>query len=234
MEKIVAGMAALRPRAKAMEAAIRSLYDQVNEFHICLTGWKEKPFEDQKITWSFQSGEYGDAGKFRFVEQVEGLYFSCDDDLIYPGNCLMKLKKQLQKDSNSFVGVHGSDLLTPIRSYYTSRRVYHCLQTVLGTVQAHILGTGIMLFDTRNNPLKVTDFPIKNMADVWVALFAQVNKSPMFVVKHAEGWIKQSPINLHQTIYNQHRLNDRPQTQAVKSINWIKPQKRRSHHTAPP
>jgi len=223
METIIAGMAALRPRAKAMETAINSLYYQVDEFNICLTGWKEKPFEDKKINWSFQRGEYGDVGKFRFVDQVKGLYFSCDDDLIYPENCIKRLLIRLNKNRKSFVGVHGCDIQTPVRNYYSSRIIYHCLHDVLKTLQVHILGTGVMLFDTRHNPLKPSDLPIKNMADIWVGLFAQINKSPMYVISHKQGWMKQYPINLSQTIYELHKKNDRPQTQAVKSVKWCKP-----------
>ena len=183
------GMAALPDRVPALRVMIDSLIDQVDEICISLNGFYEKPvgFDHPKIKMTLNDN-IGDLAKFSFLDDAfKGYYFTCDDDISYPGYYVDSIIYYLEKFKGQVVaGWHGSILKKPFENYYDprSRRVL-----TFGSAQhsgqfVDILGTGCIGFDTRviRPPIEIFERP--NMADIYFSLFLKENRFGRYLVPH--------------------------------------------------
>lgn len=208
---IVAGLATIPGREEAVRDTIQSLLPQVDLIYVCFNGFHNNEYHTEpKVISVFEN--YGDAGKFcRF--DMAYIYFSCDDDLIYPPNYVEKTLERMKEYPGCIVSYHGRTLAnTPVKSYYKdncSTRV-QCLHDYPNDEYVHCGGTGVMAF---HNRIRITmeDFPLDypNMADIHMGLYAQANKIPIVALKHEKDWIKHTTkIDLNSTIYAKHSQND--------------------------
>jgi len=109
-----ANIATLPAREIQLARTVKSLYNQVDYINIWLNDYDKVPswLSDSKISTQL-SNNIGDMGKFLF--KIDGYYFSCDDDIIYPPDYVKILKDRL--DGN-IVTIHGKNFKTPCKSYY--------------------------------------------------------------------------------------------------------------------
>lgn len=189
-----AGIAAIPGRRDALRQTIASLLPQVDSIGVYLNDWDDIPefLLHPKITVarSQEHGELGDAGKFFWIEQFDGFYFSCDDDIVYPAYYVERLVDKL-KDYGyaAAVGWHGSLIKGNFANYYTStsRRVFGFQHHRPWDTPVHILGTGCAAFHTSTMKVRLSDFPEPNMADVFFAILGQQQRVPFIVVQHDKG-----------------------------------------------
>lgn len=231
-DKIIAGIASVPNRFNALKNTIASLYNQVDELHIYLNGYKGT------YSWMMQPkiavyrsqdyGDRGDAGKFFNAEKSNGYYFSCDDDLIYPSDYVKKTIEKIELyNRKSIVSYHGRCYnRLVIKSYYKdASRLFHCLHDVRKDEGVHFGGTGVMALHTDTCTITKDILPLKfmNMADIHIGIFAQKNKIHIKVLSHKAGWIKpQNILRDRENIYMKHRLNDFTQTQLVNNLGGLK------------
>lgn len=199
-QKTFVGIAAIPARKEALEKTVASLLPQVDEIGVYLNGWDDIPefLADPKIkvATSQEFGNIGDAGKFFWVNDYRGFYFTCDDDIIYPPYYVERLKGKLREYGyRAAVGWHGSMIKGTFTSYYTtaSRRVFGFQFHRPWDTPAHVLGTGCMAFHTDAMKVRLQDFPEPNMADVFFAILGQKQRVPFVVVQHEEGELVEIP-----------------------------------------
>ncbi len=78
-------IASIPDRVDLLINTVHSIIDQVDVVNICLNNYEVNPFEGyDKVNVVFSNNALGDGGKFLFVSQIDGYYFTGDDDLIYP------------------------------------------------------------------------------------------------------------------------------------------------------
>ena len=213
-EKIVACMAAIPSRVSGLPSVVNSLIDQVDELKIYLNEYKTVPnfLKSEKIT-VFRSQDYrdlGDSGKFFFLKDYSGYYFSCDDDIIYPKDYISNTIKNIDFfNRKAFVGYHGIIVNHKFKSYFASRKVYHYRRTVEYSRPVNILGTGVMAFHTDTIHPKLSDFKKKNMADIWMAIFAKNNKVPMICLRHSKKYFRLTENSEVLSIYNSSKDGDK-------------------------
>lgn len=224
-KEVFVGIAAIPERSGALKKTIESLLPQVNKIGVYLNGWDSIPefLINEKISIAgFQGDDLGDVGKFFWVDNHDGIYFSCDDDLIYPPYYVERtLEKLAEYNYDAAIGWHGSLLHEPFNSYYekNSRRVFVFSAHRPWDTPVHILGTGCCAFHTQFLHIKKSDFLHPNMADIFFSMKGQEQKVPFFVIAHEKDAIveyegaKESSIFAHSQAHldskkNTHKLQN--------------------------
>lgn len=227
MPRVYVGMASVVGRERELKDAVESLYDQVDVMYVYLNNYTFIPdfLERPKIEifTSQYHGDMGDAGKFFKVQDCDGYFFSCDDDLIYPSDYVVSTIHKIELyERKSVVTYHGAILNElPIKSYYNDRKQLHFKKEQHNDITVHIGGTGVTAFHTDTIKVKYADFPIANMADIWMGVLCQEQNIPIRCLSRSFGWIKMSPFtNNTKTIYSKFKLDDSPQTNIINSREW--------------
>jgi hypothetical protein len=230
--EIFVGIASIPSRKISLEKTINSLIDQVDKIGVYLNGWGYIPEylinSKIEIIMSEDNGDYGDAGKFYWIKNFKGYYFTCDDDIIYPIDYVRRTIEKIEFYKRSAViAFHGSIILENFKDYYNnqSRRVLSFNYERPNDEYVHIVGTGTIGFHTSTINVKLEDFKTPNMADVYFAKLGQEQKIPFIVQKHNKGEmhniknsisISGSGMNKDKTKFDTSSI----QNEIVKSINW--------------
>jgi hypothetical protein len=231
-EAIFIGIASIPDRLNSLEKTISSLINQVDKIGVYLNGWGYIPkylINDKiEIIRSEDKGDYGDAGKFYWVNNFKGYYFTCDDDIIYPNDYIKRTIKKIELyKRKAVIAFHGSIILDNFKDYYSndSRRVLSFNYDRAKDEYVHIVGTGTIGFHTSTINVKFEDFKTPNMADVYFAKLGQEQNVSFIVQKHKKGEMYDigSQISISRSgIYkNKTKLdNSLIQNRIVKSIKW--------------
>lgn len=197
--KISVNIASLANRKEQLINTIKSLIDQVDVVNVCLNNYEECPFEHPKVNYFYSDNVFGDSAKFLFLRDFEGYYFSCDDDLIYPGTYIQDTIKEV--DKYGVVSYHGRSFLNfPIESYYKTPAIRNrCLDSYDITEPVQIAGTGVMAFRTDKFKPSFDIFKQRNMSDIWVSCYAKESNINIWGLKHKKGYFKYQEVT--GTIY---------------------------------
>lgn len=235
--KVFVGIASIPQRVNCLEQTINSLIDQVDGLGVFLDKYDYVPKflkGNNKVTYKMSSDfsrEIGDAGKFYWVDDFDGYYFTCDDDLIYPKDFVERIVKRIKFYNYPIVvGWHGSLILEPFANYYDkdSRRVFSFGGPRPYDTPIHILGTGCMGFHTKHIKVSFKDFKTPNMADIYFAVLGQDQKVPFVVIEHKRGEIYESDASQEFSIYqhsskgiegSKHNTKEE-QNKVVSTVNW--------------
>ena len=225
MKKRVVGIASLPERVDCLEETIHSLYDQVDKIIVGLNNYNEIPYflHMKKIEPYLLDNSLGDAAKFYKIDDyTNDYYFACDDDIIYPNNYCDVLIEKSEK-YKSIVGVHGVKLITPVISYYKSRKVYHCLHSLENDIEVDLLGSGACLIDTSLLKISINDFPIPNMGDIWLGDLCKKQNVKSYTIERNNNWLKYSEnMSDNWTIYDDFKSKkDNEQTKIVSQWNTV-------------
>jgi len=214
-----AGIATIPGREESLRNTVLSLYNQVDKIGVFLNGHSVIPdfLDNPKITVKKGDNSLGDAAKFWWFQDLKkgDTYLSCDDDLIYPVDYVQKSLEALKRHEG-IITYHGSRIPNKrLRSYYMDRGpVFRCTKNVMIDNQVHIPGTGVSVIPRNSIELPISNFPIKNMADIWLGLAAKKQGVQITCSAHPGNWIKYQEEEMDDYV------KDRPQTNAVNSINW--------------
>tara|TARA_Y100001970_G_C14245445_1_gene867839 strand:+ start:869 stop:1636 length:768 start_codon:yes stop_codon:yes gene_type:complete len=236
-KKIIVSIASVPTRMEALKASVQSLINQVDCINIYLNNYQYIPgfLKNPKINF-FRSQDYrdlGDIGKFYFIKNIKGYHFTCDDDIIYPPNYVDFMLSKL-KLHNGFVSCHGAIFNMPFKSFYKSKTVFHFRKKIESDISVDLVGTGVMAYDASKIKVPLTLFENKNMADIYIAIFAKRKNIKCTVVKHNEFFLKDYYIEnlsknyfirlfqkfknklMLENIYKQFKNNHKIQTDLVK------------------
>jgi len=203
---------------------IDSIYNQADEINIALNSHSEIPINlanDSKINCFITDNSIGDGFKFYKLNESNGYYFLIDDDFIYPENYAeYMIEKYNQYNQSYIVTLHGRTFFQyPVESYYRSpHHNYAWFKTQLNDIFVHFGGTGVMMFHTDLLKFDYNEIKNLNMADIWIAKFANERGIRIVCLAHNEKYLKyQSEIG-NQTIFDMYKFNDKTQTELTNSI----------------
>lgn len=198
---ISAGIATITGREEQLKNVLDSLQRQCH----LITYEKDHPL--------------GDAAKF--IIQGEGYFFSCDDDLNYPFDYVVRMIEKLKEyDNKIIVTCLGRTIIShPVTKYYKNPFIEKigCFDDNEDTF-VHIGGSGVMAFHTDYFLPDLMEFKTTFMADIWVSMQAQKKKIPILCIGKKGNWLKAQPTD--GGIYEQYKNNDKEQVDAINSINW--------------
>jgi hypothetical protein len=129
--------------------------------------------------------------KLHWADRHEGLYFSCDDDFAYPDDYVVTMTAAIRQWA-------GRALVTAHGRQYVERpgSVHDVVPNSVGIVHQRVKqgrwvnhgGSGAMAWDARELRLP-TRWPERNLVDMQIAVWAQENAVPIWLVPHRVGWI---------------------------------------------
>lgn len=196
---IVAAVATMPERLLYLENVVRTIRPQVDILRVYLNNFVERPAfltEEEGRLSHEAAGDLGDLGKLYWLDGKEGTghshYMTLDDDIGYPADYAARMVSEFDaRGGKAIVGVHGSEFDDPIVDFVTSRkdrfRFYQGLDTPR---RAHILGTATTLLSRATIQLDISkDFPLRNAADLQLAVAAQKQRVPLVAVPRPEGWL---------------------------------------------
>lgn len=219
MKKRIVGIASLPDRVECLKETIDSLYNQVDKIIVGLNNYKFVPdfLKKEKIESYILDNKLGDAAKFYKVDDyTDHFYYACDDDILYPGNFCIELENKLKK-YNGVIGLHGVKIVKPVTSYYKNRIVYHGFHQLDDDIEVDLVATSSCLIDTSILKIKLTDFPIPNMADIWLGDLTKKQNIKSYAIKRPKDWLKyNSKMKEKWTIYDHYKKRkDTEQTKIV-------------------
>ena len=204
-KKVVAGISSMTKRKEALVDAVNSLVDQVDLIHLYLQEGHEYTSESEKVVIHRDYGvDMGDAGKFYKAQDEDCYFLSCDDDLIYPPDYAQVVCDGIEKYGGKvIVGFHGVIIKDNATHYYRDRKVFHGLDNVAEDKFVNLIGTCSCGFSTEHVKFGYDDCKVRNIADIWIALYAQETETPIVCLAHKRGWIMHTEkINLKETLFS--------------------------------
>jgi FkbM family methyltransferase len=188
---VFVGIAAIPTRVKALKETINSLLPQADKIGVYLNGWETIPdylINDKIVLVKSQDeADIGDIGKFRWLAEHKGYYFTCDDDIVYSDTHVSGIIEKIKEYKfQAVIGWHGSLILKDFKDYYSpkSRRVLAFGSNRPNDTFVHVLGTGTIGFHTSTINVDIDRFTKPNMADVFFAEIGQEQKIPFIIMKH--------------------------------------------------
>lgn len=225
MKQKVVGIASLPDRVECLEETIFSLYDQVDKIIVGLNNYTEIPvfLSMRKIESYLLDNSLGDAAKFYKIDEYNNdYYFACDDDIIYPNDYCEVLIKKCDK-YKSVIGLHGVNVIKPVTSYYKNRRVFHGFNPLSSDVEVDLVATSSCVIDTSILKVRLSDFPIPNMADIWLGDLCKKQNIKSYAIERGSNWLKYSEFMTDKwTIYDDFKSKkDYEQTKIVSKWDTV-------------
>ena len=193
IKKVTVSISSVPYREDGLKASVESLIDQVDCMNIYLNNYQSVPLflKNTKIKF-FRSQDYrdlGDIGKFYFSKDMKGYHFTCDDDIIYPPDYIAFMISKLGIH-NGFISCHGAIFHSPFDSFYKTKTTFHFRKEIKNDISVNLVGTGVMAYDADKIKIPFNIFKNKNMADVYIAIFAKKKNIKCTVVAHKEFFLK--------------------------------------------
>jgi len=233
----IAGIATIDGRQESLKDTVDSLLPQVDKIHISFNDYTSPEWANSEPKVVSHSGvDRGDAGKhFGATIEESGVYFCCDDDLIYPRDYCENLLHGLSRFPGSIVGFHGKVMPPEWKVYHNDAQALPCLGTVPEDFGVHVVGDGCIAYDLSIglDVQPILDGP-RNMSDVNTSVQAQKQGIPLFVLRHYQGWILHTTkINMADTIWErvQKEGGDTGQSELLQSTPLRRYQ---AHEVLPP
>jgi GR25 family glycosyltransferase involved in LPS biosynthesis len=197
----IASLATIPSRREMLGDCVQSLLLQCDRVRVFLNGYDEVPpaltHPRIEMRRSQDWDDKGDAGKFGWLDCDEepGYRIIVDDDLIFPVDFVDRMTAAVARYENrAIVGVHGIILKQPVTEYYDpeSRSAFFFQSPLTRERTVHVLGTGALCYHNASVRLRWSDFMFRNMADVFLARYAQQHALPMIVVERPHHWVRQN------------------------------------------
>lgn len=200
---ITANLATIKSRESTLQQVVDSLKNQVDLVRIY--GNDYKPSVNGSNVEVYTGPDYTDNAKFFWLPESKGIYLSCDDDLIYPGDYVERIKKGIRKYPGTWLTFHGRKLMGLNLKYYTDHSIYRCLGEVKGDYEIDVPGTGVSAFETKTIKFDPLKWNQKRMSDLMAAKELAMKKTRVICLGHESNWIKQLPSP--DSIYHRERLS---------------------------
>ena len=217
---VTVNIASTPDRKEQLYHTVFSLLDQVDKINICLNNYKENPFEfmdrnSHKINVRFEDNSLGDAGRYLFLEETEGWYFTVDDDLIYNKYYIEDTIQRMTESNYKIASYHGRSFIEyPIENYHKSQAdKYRCLGDVETDIKVDVAGTGVCCFHTSNFKPSIDIFTDKNMSDVLFSCYAKEQGVDMYCLSHKSDYFRYQEVP--NTIYEQRVNNCERETELI-------------------
>jgi hypothetical protein len=207
--KIVVGMATFAGREKAVERAMNSLVNQVDEIIL---------YDNEKNPNLYDNGKFYGLK----LQRKPCYYFTADDDLIYPSNFVQTMIEAIEKHK-TIVTHHGRKLQTLDVSYYRGHKSFRCLDYNNFECLIDVPGTGVTAFRTDYfNPKELYKAKDVKMSDIIFGLEAKKQGKKITVLKHSSNWIKQIPIDHSKSIHTMEHTKEQRQIELANEIIRLK------------
>ncbi len=186
----LAALATVPGREAALTRCLTSLRPQVAELRVVCHDMTEPPAIVRELAdaWICEPDTQGSASKLRWSRDWSGLYLGCDDDFLYPENYAATMLRWVRRwRGKALVCCHGRLFPAKPESYLDHKHKAAPLWPSKGG-WLNFPGAAGIAWDSR---LKVPDrVPEKNQEEAYLALWAQANRVPIWLVPKPRGWLE--------------------------------------------
>ncbi len=196
-----ASIASIPQRLGWLQRVVDSLRPQVDHIFVALNGHKKPPAFLSEGEYVMLDNSRGDAAKFYNIEDRKGYVLTCDDDIVYPRGYVSYMVNMANK-LQGVVTLHGRKYPRPYRSYGTALKYIRFDQVNPSTEVVDVGGTGVMCFHKDFLDINYKDFPVPNMADIWMTKACSLLNKKIYAVKHKGTCRAFSTVD---SIYNQRK-----------------------------
>lgn len=204
---VTANLATIKARSHTLQSVVDSLKHQVTTVRIYGNDYLPEVEGDNVEVYS--GNDYTDNAKFFWLPNSQGVYLSCDDDIIYPSNYTETILTALKKYPNTWVTFHGRRLLGENLPYYTGHKTYQCLRSVDADYVIDVPGTGVSAFHTDTIKFDMREWKDYRMSDLLTGLELARNKIRIICLQHRIFWIKSTDSHNIESIYKNEFKNTR-------------------------
>jgi len=194
MPRTLAALASIPARAHFLPQALGSLRAQFDLVHVYLNGYKKVPDAVRELAdeWVLDPENNGAERKFWWADRRDVVYFTCDDDIVYPADYAQTMLAALDAAGRDHIVTgHGRVYLgKPIAIHDTkpgSVGMFHL--RVDNPRPINHGGTGCMAWDASRVHVP-SRWQLKNIADMQLAVWAHRHEVPMMLVAHQAHWFK--------------------------------------------
>lgn len=187
-----AHLATIPSRETTLKLVLDSIVPFVDHTFVSLNGYGYVPAwlsEYPAVTVNVTDNSRGDAFKFSRVNDVSGLVYILDDDLLY-GHGFFTLLHQKVNQYNCPVSLHGKVYPRPVVKFKSIKENYRCLGTVVGDHPVDVIGTGVLCYRTDMVKLSLEDFKLPNMSDIWFSKICHEQGAKLVVAEHKIGIVR--------------------------------------------
>ena len=207
----LAALATIPRRVHLLERALASLRPQVDRLHVYLNGYYLDQLPacvlEYADAFGFSGQNEGAERKFWWADKHEGIYLSCDDDIVYPDNYVATMKAALA-EHGGIITAHGRTFLGRPATVHNvepgSIGIYH--RRIDNGHPVNHGGTGVMCWDTREVAMP-TEWALQNTADMQVAIWAQNESVPMWLIAHQANWLTSGALHDPESIWHASRVD---------------------------
>ncbi len=215
---VMAGMATMPSRRGGVRTAIGSIIRQIDRLYLFLDRFEtDVDIRHPKIV-VLRSQEFGDLranGKLLGLTMCSGpcWYFTVDDDIRYPEDYIERMTSQLASlPRETVLGVHGSRLKPPIKSYRDNRESFHRAQMCTRHEPVDVIGTDSAAFHTDVLNFDVRTWSSVNMVDLNFAIECAKRGLARKLATRRRFWVEALSENQADSIYQGLRKDDSRQT----------------------
>jgi glycosyltransferase involved in cell wall biosynthesis len=198
-ETVHAGMATIKRRLPQLESVLNSILPQVDRLTIHCDDYEPDELPEwvrnhPKIhTPKPVQNLWKDIGKFIGLgESGWDLFFTLDDDILYPSDYVQKLAETARRWPSALIGVHASDLPDrPFESFLREKIPYH-FSDAAEEGKTDVLGTGTLCIPREAiEPVETFEAFLVHpgMADVDVARACQAFGITRIRVARPDAWL---------------------------------------------
>lgn len=218
----VGGLATMPSRASSLENCIDSIVSQVDRLYVYLDKYSEIPEILKNYPNVFpllpakvesllgRTQNWGATGKF-IATQLEGdcLYYTFDDDIIYPDDYSRRLGDVLAKYSYGvLVGVHGATFRAPYKSYTNDRHYVHFRFRLEHEITVDEIGTGTLAFRTSVFRPRIFEWSTMKILDMAVAIDAHDLGLPRVLVSRPQNYLQAVAEDQEDSLWTAQRRNE--------------------------
>lgn len=188
-----AHLATIPSRQNTLKLVLDSIVPFVDHTFVSLNGYGYVPdflHSMPTVTYQVTQNELGDAHKFSRINDVNGLVYICDDDLLYGANYFALLQKKVNQYKCP-VSLHGKVYPRPVVKFKSIKENYRCLGIVIGDhSNIDVIGTGVLCYRTDMVKLSLEDFKLPNMSDIFFSKLCKEQGINMIVAEHKIGIVR--------------------------------------------
>lgn len=197
---VYGAIASIPQRVDSLESVVACILPQVDKLFVYLNGYQYVPgfIKESKIEYILDPvGRDAAATKLWWLNKVNGYYFSLDDDIVYPSDYVKKTIHEYESmGARSVVSYHGKLLRTfAIHPTQHRKKMLNFQHEVKENTCVHVIGTGVMMLDTRKISLPLYENARKYPKSIDLAVSIALRESGVkrVVLKHESGWLRQDP-----------------------------------------
>ena len=182
---------------------------------------------DTRLEVRLSQTNHADNGKFKYMQEFNGYFFTADDDICYPVDYVERMKSYVDNfNRKSIIGVHGAifPFGPPLSrwSEYKEHRRTHTFTTANASFTAvNCLGTGTVAFHSQIGIPDYDEFDTLRMVDLHVSVWAQKHSIPMYSCPRDENWLTEFEIEHETRIWSQANSETKLQAEMIQTLNKI-------------